>query len=407
MSTEDILPEKYAYSWSPDSELTLPDFLEKYRPSMVENDGTKPWIWVHGPKTATAPQISQEARQQATEEAAALLKEVTTRVESIKDDASIPLRTNKKLGIKSKKEVREELQAETAQKLQDIANRHGFVSGKWLVFVPPERIDAVWNSIATSITSGPLSATCALDAKVATAPPEEGRVPRLVCVYLPNVFDKGPVVEVMKVLLRNHGLNLSGVKSNLNTAVGLDSKHPSGVPSTTWKNTALIPESVHKALKEEYFADIAAATKAKPAAAAAAAQSAAVASADKPAPKQPVLKKKVADDDPFASDDDELDEVEKKVVVKKVIAKKTVKKDNSDGDEEEEEKPKKAKGKKAAAPKKAAKRAKESDEEEDDYAESEEEQPKKKKAAPKRKVSAKRAKESDSEEEVVPSKRKR
>ena len=55
----------------------------------------------------------------------------------------------------------------------------------------------------------------------------------------------------MKVLLRNHGLNLAGVKSNLYTMIGmfcmsglqrflstpiafpgLDSKHSSGIPST-------------------------------------------------------------------------------------------------------------------------------------------------------------------------------
>lgn len=36
----------------------------------------------------------------------------------------------------------------------------------------------------------------------------------------------------MKVLLRHHGMNLSGVKSNLYTALGIDSKHASGLPST-------------------------------------------------------------------------------------------------------------------------------------------------------------------------------
>ena len=54
----------------------------------------------------------------------------------------------------------------------------------------------------------------------------------------------------MKVLLRNHGVNLSGVKSDLYTLIGqffisdyiprvhyllppgIDSKHPSGIPST-------------------------------------------------------------------------------------------------------------------------------------------------------------------------------
>lgn len=62
----------------------------------------------------------------------------------------------------------------------------------------------------------------------------------------------------MKVLLRNHGVNLSGVKSDLYTIIGqflvfegviylrslsspsgVDSKHPSGIPSTVRANLPL------------------------------------------------------------------------------------------------------------------------------------------------------------------------
>lgn len=59
-SKDDLVPSEYKYAWTPDSELTLPDFLKKVRrgasfeyyynewrqkckPSMVQNnDGTKP-----------------------------------------------------------------------------------------------------------------------------------------------------------------------------------------------------------------------------------------------------------------------------------------------------------------------------------------------------------------------------
>jgi hypothetical protein len=71
----------------------------------------------------------------------------------VENDDSIPTRSNKKTGAKSKKEIREQVnkipirwrkassanynlqaQAEATEELKDICIRHGFVSGKWFVF---------------------------------------------------------------------------------------------------------------------------------------------------------------------------------------------------------------------------------------------------------------------------------
>jgi hypothetical protein len=43
----------------------------------------------------------------------------------------IPVRANKKKGLKSKKEVREEIQSKATEDLKAIALKHGFVAGKW------------------------------------------------------------------------------------------------------------------------------------------------------------------------------------------------------------------------------------------------------------------------------------
>ncbi|KAJ7244150.1 hypothetical protein B0H12DRAFT_811022 [Mycena haematopus] len=338
MSTEDSLPKKYTYAWSPDSELSLPDFLKKYKPSMVQNDGTKPWIWVQKGAPSREDTGTDEALQEGTE----LLEAVSERVEEIKNDASIPARSSKKTGAKGKKEVREEAQAEATEQFKKIATKHGFVSGKWLSFAPADKVDVIWSNLATSLVEGPLAATCAFRAKVATSPADGNATQHLICIYMPDVYDKDAVTEVMKVLLRSHGMNLSGVKSNMYTALGIDSKHPSGLPSTIWKNAALIPDSESKALKEAYFDGLA---KKAP-------------KADKPAgdakaKAKPQLKKKQAEADPFGSDDEE--------------------------DEEEAERKAEVKSKKAP-PKVAAKRAKDSDEEDDE----EEERPKKKAAVKKK-----------------------
>ncbi|KAF7351160.1 hypothetical protein MSAN_01678700 [Mycena sanguinolenta] len=308
MSTEDSQPQEYPYAWSPSSEISLSDFLKKYKPSMVQNDGTKPWIWV----AKGAPSKEDTGADEALEEGAKLLETVTERVEEIKNDASIPARSSKKTGAKGKKEVREEAQAEATEKFKQIATKHGFVSGKWLSFAPSDKVDYIWSSLATSLVEGPLAATCAFSAKVATSPADSNTTTQhLICLYIPDVYDKDAVTEVMKVLLRSHGMNLSGVKSNMYTALGIDSKHPSGIPSTTWKNAALIPDSESKALKEEYFNGLAEAKEAAKAA-----------KADKPAgdakaKAKPQLKKKQAEADPFGSDDEEDDEeAERKAEIK-------------------------------------------------------------------------------------------
>ncbi|KAI0079298.1 hypothetical protein K474DRAFT_1592248 [Panus rudis PR-1116 ss-1] len=293
---EDVVPEAYSYAWSPSSNVPLKDFITKYKPSMVQDDGTKPWIWVK----KSDPEREDEDVQSAVAEAKQLLKETTEKVENIKNDDSIPTRANKKKGIKSKKELREEAQHEATEKLKEISISNGYVSGKWLIFAPADRVDAVWSSVALSLVEGPLASTKAYLAKVATSPKNDTpNYQHVICIYLPDVYDKDSVLEVMKVLLRNHGLNLSAVKSNLYTDIGLDSKHPSGIQSTVWRNNALMKDTEMKELKDAYFAEINATKIA--------------AAADKPEEPKPsttaskfkLKKKKKDDDDPFASDDED------------------------------------------------------------------------------------------------------
>jgi hypothetical protein len=137
----------------------------------------------------------------------------------------------------------------------------------------------------------------------------------------------------MKVLLRQHGFNLSGVKSDLYTQLGknsiflglihgsdslsflspgIDSKHPSGLQSTVWKNTQLMKDSEIKELKEAYFASKpkteAAVTgiapskdpETKPQAASDKKESV----EKKTSAKPKLVKKRKQNDDPFASDDE-------------------------------------------------------------------------------------------------------
>ncbi|KAJ7818191.1 hypothetical protein B0H14DRAFT_2840312 [Mycena olivaceomarginata] len=320
MTSEDSLPQKYAYAWSADSELSLPDFLKKYKPSMVQNDtsNSKPWIWVQ----KGAPSREDTGAAEALEAGAALCACLSLHLRGLTD------------GIRTVEATSERVQAEATEKFKDIAIKHGCPSH------PADKVDVIWASLASYLwLEGPLAATSAFRVKVATY---------LICIYIPDVYDKDAVTEVritplvMKVLLRNHGMNLSGVKSNMYTALGIDSKHPSGLQSTTWKTTAILSDSESKVRKCFLRKRRRTAKKApkpdKPA-------------GDAKAKAKPQLKKKQAEDDPFGSDDDE----------------------------DEEEAQRKAEVKSKKAPPKAAKRAKDSDDEDSE----EEERPKKKKAGKK------------------------
>ncbi|ESK97308.1 hypothetical protein Moror_17739 [Moniliophthora roreri MCA 2997] len=294
--TEDTIPRGYKYSWSKDSDIPLQDFLAKYKPSMVQNDGTKPWIWIRSTKDAL--EATDEALAAALSEARKVLKDTMDKIESIKNDDSIPLRSNKKTGAKSKKEVREQVQAGAAETFKKIAQKHGYVVGKWLIFAPHDKVDMIWLNLAGSLIDGPLAGTDVHTAKVSTSPEsDDPKYQHVICLYIPDVYDKDLVTKVMKVLLRNHGATLSGVKSDLYTLLGIDSKHPSGMQSTIWKNSALMKDSEMRELKEQFYAELRAVPKTTAVPAASTSTTTAAASQAKPK-----LKKK-GRDDPFASDD--------------------------------------------------------------------------------------------------------
>ncbi|KAH7910989.1 hypothetical protein BJ138DRAFT_1135660 [Hygrophoropsis aurantiaca] len=338
---EDSIPEEYAYEWSEKANIALEDFLTKYKPSMVQNDGTKPWIWVRGKRS---PNSNDENMAAATNEASDYLKEVSERVEAIKNDAAIPMRSNKKTGAKSKKEVREQVQADAAEKLKEISVKYGYVWGKWLIFAPSDKVDSIWSNIARSLVSGPLAATSAFLTKVATSPEfESPNYQHVICLYIPDVYDKDSVTATMKVLLRNHGVNLSGVKSDMYTAIGLDSKHPSGIPSTVWKNTTLLKDTEIKELKDAFFSDLSA-TKSVDTVSAVPKNEEKTGESANQSKRKPVLKKKAVASDPFASDNDDEQELEQKEQIKpkKAVAK-PIKRSQEESEDEQKPKTKKKK----------------------------------------------------------------
>ncbi|KAK0212529.1 translation initiation factor eIF 4e-like domain-containing protein [Desarmillaria ectypa] len=321
------MPPKNPYAWSKSSEpeISLDQFLTKgslnapqYLPSMVRDDGTKPWLWVRAREPSEDSTVEGETT--AIAEAAVVLEEATEKVQSI------------------------QVQAEAAEKLKEIAIKNGHTCGKWLVFVSSEKVDSIWSSVARFLVDGPFSKTMAFCTKVATCPADKKpNYQHVLCIYMPNVYNKDAVTEVMKILLRHRGLNLSGVKTDLYTDLNIYSKHPSGIPSMIWKATSLMKDTEIK-LRGAFFDELGAKPKDSTPPSTSNEQEKSLEAAqpgdEKPKAKPKTKpKKKKQIDDAFASDDNQEDtkeEEKRKVELKKKMAK-TRKRDDSNS----EEKPKK------------------------------------------------------------------
>ncbi|CUA66992.1 hypothetical protein RSOLAG22IIIB_02903 [Rhizoctonia solani] len=229
---------------------------------MVVDDGTKPWIWVRRLEREPLDSVNSADSKDGgsdgsvVENAHKLLETYTQKIASIQKDDSIPVRANKKKGLRSKKEVREEVAAEATEKFKQLSQDNKITCGKLLFFVQAEQIDGAFSRMALDLVTGTLSKTPAFCLKVATTPADVLPNHRyLICLYLPDVYDKVIVTEVLRAVCQSTGVRPNSAKTDLYTLIGLDSKHPSGIKSTIWNPTDLVPDAELKALTDAYWSE--------------------------------------------------------------------------------------------------------------------------------------------------------
>lgn len=144
-------------------------------------------------------------------------------VDPLENDDSIPVRANKKKGLKSKKEVREGVQEKATEALKEIAVKYGFTSGKWyaptastlpepeaiarLVFSDGGHVDSTFRKLAESLVSGPLAETSVTAVRCTTTPLStvDGQENRYsITVHFPNVYDADEARSVRPARLPCH-----------------------------------------------------------------------------------------------------------------------------------------------------------------------------------------------------------
>ncbi|KAF8067000.1 translation initiation factor eIF 4e-like domain-containing protein [Lyophyllum atratum] len=105
----------------------------------------------------------------------------------------------------------------TVETLDALAQAHGVLSGKWLVYADPHQVDDLWSRIVTAVVASAPSGTGGR-AKVSPARPDE---PHVVCVYVEDYSDGAEVGRVRDALRRAGVRWRIGFKPDVYTHLGI------------------------------------------------------------------------------------------------------------------------------------------------------------------------------------------
>ncbi|KAK4055047.1 hypothetical protein OIO90_003388 [Microbotryomycetes sp. JL221] len=262
----------------PASEDLIKQFLDSCKPSSNSAEqGSWYWVRIHGSKHSVSSRQEQRDENLVAEDdksdddfmtkGAELVEAMTTECARIKAEA--PVRANKAKGTKSQKEreqtkllvvmdpglnaddgslsvVREAEHAKFNEAIKALAQKHDKLTGKWLLYPTVDSVDGTWAKVVRAIAGqdGVLAQTEACHvAKVSTVVQGEG--PFVICIYCDDSWDKEAVGKVMRVLVQELGLLPSAYKHDVNTILGIDSKHPSQIKSSLYgKNDFMTKEEI-------------------------------------------------------------------------------------------------------------------------------------------------------------------
>ncbi|KAI9727813.1 MAG: hypothetical protein M1834_007960 [Cirrosporium novae-zelandiae] len=174
---------------------TVPAFLERLSPShTLTRDLRDPWIRIANPHTSWRPTSENWAGFKSTAES--ILSSLSEKIrEHTRQYGSRKTILNRKLSLERK---------ETEEALRKAAADAGCTTGKWMLFLALEQVDEAWESIATATAENELG----IAAKVAPqGETDDGRAPRLICIYTKDFSDMDDVKRVLENLVE---LKLAG-----------------------------------------------------------------------------------------------------------------------------------------------------------------------------------------------------
>ncbi|KAL4948275.1 hypothetical protein BDW69DRAFT_189407 [Aspergillus filifer] len=168
------------------SQETSTAFLHRLPPSTTQASSIGPWIYIH-----------TENLTRLNEDVATFTKKGWEALHAFDEkEASLRYENDRKGGssIALARRVKP-LERELEGHIFALARETGCVTGKWMMFITPDRVDQYWGAVAEATMAGHLG----IGAKVATDA-GEGDKARLIAIYTRDYDDKDDVKRVLRKL---------------------------------------------------------------------------------------------------------------------------------------------------------------------------------------------------------------
>ncbi|EAW09476.1 DUF1917 domain-containing protein [Aspergillus clavatus NRRL 1] len=165
------------------------EFLARLAPSTTKEEDVGPWIFVSNPNRNSNPDGPA-----ITE----LVRKGTELLHGFENQKASLEAEHDRSGSKSKEALTRKLnplRRSLEQGIFALARKTGVVSGKWMMFITPDRVNRYWGAVAAATVAGELGDA----AKVAT---EGGSgSPRLIAIYTRDYADLDDVKRVLEKLI--------------------------------------------------------------------------------------------------------------------------------------------------------------------------------------------------------------
>ncbi|KAL5365732.1 hypothetical protein BJX96DRAFT_18907 [Aspergillus floccosus] len=173
----------------PTADESIPDFLARLPASKTRVDDAGPWLYVNAPNHP-----AHEA------DIATLVAKGTKLLHAYEDKKAELEAAHDRSGAKTRAPLTRKLNPirQTLEKeIFALARETGVVTGKWMLFLTPDRIDEFWAAIVEATARGELG----IAAKVATDEGKGQDSARLLAVYTRDYADRDDVKRVIEKLV--------------------------------------------------------------------------------------------------------------------------------------------------------------------------------------------------------------
>ncbi|KAL4960779.1 DUF1917 domain-containing protein [Aspergillus stella-maris] len=205
-------------------------FLHRLPPSTTQASSIGPWIYIH-----------TESLKRLNEDVATFTKRGWEALHAFDEkEASLRYENDRKGGssIALARKVKP-LERELESHIFALARETGCVTGKWMMFITPDRIDHYWGAVAEATIAGHLG----IGAKVATDAGEGDRA-RLIAIYTRDYDDKDDVKRVLRKLaemnLVKRGERPIYYKRDALTYLEIMSKNKYGIKATAFSSADVL-----------------------------------------------------------------------------------------------------------------------------------------------------------------------